>query len=112
MVWKKSLVLGELRVQERILFPKAPRWSPLHGLSLPAIRYTFQRSLWTLEKGNYHCYRRTIFSDAPKWMGLRESVNRAFRSTQHSSDSCRRPETDARKRTSSHSKSQSNTQSH
>jgi len=112
IAWKKSLVLGELRVQKRILFRKAPRWSPLHGLSLPALRYSFRRSRWTAPEGNHAGYRRTGSGDAPKGKGFRESVNQAFRSTQHSSNSFRRPETDSRNRTSSHSKSQSNTQSH
>jgi conjugative relaxase-like TrwC/TraI family protein len=41
--WKKELWTAagegkELRIQERRLFPKAPKWSPIHGLSLPALR--------------------------------------------------------------------------
>jgi conjugative relaxase-like TrwC/TraI family protein len=38
IVWKKSLVLAELRVQKRRLFPKAPKWSFAHGLEIPALR--------------------------------------------------------------------------
>lgn len=42
--WKRNLFLGELRLQQRILFPKAPQWSPLHKLSFPAFRPTFHKS--------------------------------------------------------------------
>jgi len=42
--WKRDLGVGELRVQERVLFPQAPKWSPLHGRSLPALRFTTQKS--------------------------------------------------------------------
>ena len=42
--WKKDLIVGELRVQQRLLFPNAPKWSPVHGLSLPALRFTTQKS--------------------------------------------------------------------
>jgi hypothetical protein len=28
----------ELRVQQRVLFPKVARWNPLRGLMLPALR--------------------------------------------------------------------------
>lgn len=43
---KRELLLGEVRIQNRILFPNAPKWSPLHGLSLPALRVTARRSKW------------------------------------------------------------------
>lgn len=36
--WKKNLIIGELRIQDRVLFRKAPKWSPLHGLTLPALQ--------------------------------------------------------------------------
>ena len=41
--WKKPLWSAgrrelEFRIQERRLFPKAPKWSPFHNLSLPALR--------------------------------------------------------------------------
>jgi hypothetical protein len=42
--WKRDLGVGELRVQERVLFPQAPKWSPLHGRSLPALRFTTRKS--------------------------------------------------------------------
>jgi len=48
--WKKNLVIGELRIQDRVLFRKAPKWSPLHGLTLPALRFTLQKSKWTSMK--------------------------------------------------------------
>lgn len=50
MRWKKEAVIGELRVQDRLLFPKAPKWSPFHQLSLPAMRLTPKRSNWEPEK--------------------------------------------------------------
>lgn len=42
--WKLDLhlagfKLGEFRVQDRRLFPHAPRWNPLHKASLPALRF-------------------------------------------------------------------------
>ena len=36
--WKKEWGRFELRLQERRLFPHAPRWNPLHGLQFPALR--------------------------------------------------------------------------
>jgi conjugative relaxase-like TrwC/TraI family protein len=44
--WKRGWLFGEMRVQERKLFPKAPKWSPLHKLSFPAFRSTAHRSKW------------------------------------------------------------------
>ncbi|MCP5525099.1 MAG: relaxase domain-containing protein [Verrucomicrobiales bacterium] len=44
--WKKPVAVGELRVQQRFLFPHAPKWSPLYGLSAPALRVTTKRSKW------------------------------------------------------------------
>lgn len=44
--WKRDLPIGELRVQERILFPKAPKWSPVHGLSVRALHLTTHKSKW------------------------------------------------------------------
>jgi hypothetical protein len=46
ITWKRDLVVGELRVQQRRLFPNAPKWSPLHGRSLPALRFTTRKSTW------------------------------------------------------------------
>ena len=48
--WKKSLQIasinfGEFRVQQRRLFPHAPKWSPVHGLSFPALRFLSKESL-------------------------------------------------------------------
>jgi hypothetical protein len=37
--WKKSLGNVELRIQGRRLFRHAPKWSPLHGLEIPALRF-------------------------------------------------------------------------
>lgn len=42
--WKRDLVFGELRVQDRTLFPNAPKWSPVHGLSIKSLRLTTQKS--------------------------------------------------------------------
>ncbi len=42
--WKKDLWIGELRIQDRVLFPKAPWWSLLHGRTLRAFRFTLGRS--------------------------------------------------------------------
>ena len=44
--WKRDLPIGELRLQERILFPKAPKWSPVHGLSVRALHLTTHKSKW------------------------------------------------------------------
>jgi hypothetical protein len=44
--WKKRLLIGELRVQDRILFRNAPQWSVFYGRTLPALRFTLQRSKW------------------------------------------------------------------
>jgi hypothetical protein len=44
--WKKDLVIGELRVQQRRLFPHAPRWSPLNKLEIPALHFSFEKSKW------------------------------------------------------------------
>ena len=38
VLWRKNLVLGELRRQRRRLFPKAPKWSPVHGWEVSALR--------------------------------------------------------------------------
>jgi len=38
VLWRKNLVLGELRRQKRRLFPKAPKWSPVHGWEVSALR--------------------------------------------------------------------------
>ncbi|MBI5386440.1 MAG: relaxase domain-containing protein [Verrucomicrobia bacterium] len=37
-LWRKDLGLGELRVQQRRLFPQAPGWSPARQWTLPAFR--------------------------------------------------------------------------
>lgn len=36
--WKLNLLIAELRIQNRRLVPRAPRWSPLHGIEFPALR--------------------------------------------------------------------------
>ena len=38
LLWRKEILNLELRLQKRFLVPKAPHWSPLHKLSLPALR--------------------------------------------------------------------------
>lgn len=48
--WKKNLIIGELRIQDRVLFRKAPKWNPLHSLTLPALRFTLEKSKWTSMK--------------------------------------------------------------
>ena len=44
ITWKKNLPIGELRVQKRRLCPRAPKWSPLHGIEIPALRFSVKRS--------------------------------------------------------------------
>ena len=44
--WKKNLKLLEVRIQNRILFRKAPKWNPLHGIAVPALRFTLKKSKW------------------------------------------------------------------
>ena len=39
ILWKKNLPLVELRLQKKRLFTNAPKWSPLHGLEIPALRF-------------------------------------------------------------------------
>ena len=48
--WKKDLVIGELRIQQRRLFPRADRWSPLHKLALPALHFSLKKSKWEQRK--------------------------------------------------------------
>ena len=38
VLWQGSFLSFEARVQQRKLFPKAPKWSPAHDWSLPALR--------------------------------------------------------------------------
>ena len=38
VLWSKNLIVGEVRVQKRQLFPKAPQWSPARKLTLPVVR--------------------------------------------------------------------------
>ena len=42
--WKKNLPVGELRLQRKRLFTNAPKWSPFHGLEIPALRFSLKRS--------------------------------------------------------------------
>ncbi|HRY49984.1 MAG TPA: MobF family relaxase [Candidatus Paceibacterota bacterium] len=44
ILWKRYLALGELRVQERRLFPNAPQWSPARHLTASTIRFTARTS--------------------------------------------------------------------
>ena len=37
-----NLKLGEFRIQQRRIAPRAPRWSPLHGKSIPACRVSIK----------------------------------------------------------------------
>ena len=48
--WKKNLIIGELRIQQRRLFPRADRWSPLHKMALPALHFSFKKSKWEQRK--------------------------------------------------------------
>jgi len=34
----------EFRIQQRCLSPSAPKWNPLHKLSLPALRFVTKRA--------------------------------------------------------------------
>ncbi|MCL4180504.1 MAG: relaxase domain-containing protein [Verrucomicrobia bacterium] len=43
---KWNLGLGELRIQDRNLFPKAAEWNPLHRVRIPAFRLTAHKSKW------------------------------------------------------------------
>jgi len=38
LLWRKEILHLELRLQKRYVVPQAPHWSPLHKLSLPALR--------------------------------------------------------------------------
>ena len=38
--WRKKFLSIEMRVQQRQLFPNAPKWNPVHNWSLPALRLT------------------------------------------------------------------------
>src|ERR1017187_6333402 len=52
VIWKKNLPIGELRLQKSRLCPRAPKWSPLHGIEIPALHFSFKRSkfkLWRKE---------------------------------------------------------------
>jgi conjugative relaxase-like TrwC/TraI family protein len=55
-----NLLLGEFRTQDRVLFPKAPKWSPLHGVSFPAFRFCLGKSelpplkQWTVNQDQRH----------------------------------------------------------
>ena len=44
--WKETFLGGEVRVQERNLFRRAPKWSPVHGLKHKALRFTTKISKW------------------------------------------------------------------
>jgi hypothetical protein len=44
IIWKKNLPIGGLRLQKRRLCPRAPKWSPLHGIEIPALHFCFKRS--------------------------------------------------------------------
>ncbi len=38
IIWRRNAVIGEVRMQRKLLFPKAPRWSPARKIALPALR--------------------------------------------------------------------------
>ena len=44
--WKRNLILAELRVQSRPVFPNAPKWNPAHRLAPSALRITAKKSEW------------------------------------------------------------------
>ncbi len=45
--WKANLGLGELRIQNRQPFRRAPNWSPVRRLEIPALHLTQRQSKWT-----------------------------------------------------------------
>jgi len=49
ITWKQGLPVGELRVQQRNLFRRAPRWSPFYGIKHKALHLTPNKSKWTQE---------------------------------------------------------------
>lgn len=82
VAWRAGFVLGELRIQRRPLFPDAPRWSPVHGKSMPALRVVFGRHheqreakhawravLWERGIGRIkvRVQKKRLFPRAPKW---------------------------------------------
>jgi conjugative relaxase-like TrwC/TraI family protein len=44
ILWAKDVRFAELRLQKRSLFRRAPKWSPLHGLAVPALRLTAKQA--------------------------------------------------------------------
>jgi conjugative relaxase-like TrwC/TraI family protein len=48
--WKQNVIIGELRIQQRHLFPSAGRRSSLHNLALPALHFSFKKSKWQPRK--------------------------------------------------------------
>ena len=48
--WKQDLLIGELRVQEKFLFPHSPTWSPVHKLRFPVLRFTSERARMPLKR--------------------------------------------------------------
>lgn len=39
-IWRKELIGGEIRVQERTLFSHLPEWNPIRRITIPALRLT------------------------------------------------------------------------
>jgi hypothetical protein len=44
ILWAKDVRFAELRLQKRSVFRRAPKWSPLHGLAVPALRLTAKQA--------------------------------------------------------------------
>lgn len=57
ITYKRDLAVGELRMQQRMLFPNAPKWSPFHRLSDTVIRFTPRKSKWQPIQQDYELNR-------------------------------------------------------
>jgi len=56
IAWKIKVLGGEFRIQKSLLCPGAPKWSPLHGIEIPALRLTAKKphSPQTKKSGTTH----------------------------------------------------------
>lgn len=90
IIKEKKTAFGHVRIQERILFPKAPRISPFHGMKLRALRYGKMRlredELWgkihskkDLKVGEVRIQERRLFPRALKWNPLKNMTVRVPR---------------------------------
>lgn len=75
---ESSSALGKARIQERYLFPNAPRWSPFHKWQLPALRYgkmrLSEKEVWgdtrwkaNLAGGELRVQERRVFPRSLSW---------------------------------------------